>query len=126
MVNNSFNYFKSINSFTNHVVDADGLRNYIMNHSIFNPMQTRSDCINAFYISDNEQLCQIPKDVHGITFYETEYWHGNEHGNKNNMNTLDFSSFSFNQLQSITFSSDSFPSPSSRCRRGWTYERKPR
>ena len=85
-------------TFKIHFSDADGLKSYITRHSFFNPLLKGRSTKNHFYVINNQQMDNIPKDVKHLYF--TRY--------RNEMTILDFSSFGFIHLRAITISSECF------------------
>lgn len=85
----------------NHSVDSDGLRDYIVKHSIFNPLQKQEDYDNYFCLwNDDQSLDEIPRDVKDLVFCQ--------YGCNEAFTTLDFSSLPLSHLESIVISSNSF------------------
>ena len=75
------------------ILDADGLRNYILSHSNYNVCKPYMQS-NDFYIPLHQQaLSDIPEDITDLILcaYECD------------LECIDFGKYSFNHLKSISF-----------------------
>ena len=76
------------------------MRDFIVHHSIYNPLQRGRNTLNQFVVSNNQRMNDIPRNIKNPIFCR--------YGNDDGFTVLDFSSYSFNQLRFITISSNSF------------------
>ena len=82
-----------------HSIDADGLRNVVLDYSQYDLVNAMKQSKEQYFILQNQSFDDIPKDIQ--QFYIYHYF-------SENMTTLNISSYSFHQLKSITIGSSCF------------------
>ena len=83
-------------------MDADELRDYILLHSQYNLVNEGMQSREKYFALPSQFILDIPKDV--------EHLHFGGYGNEEDLTMLDFSSFEFTQLRSITIGNNCFKS----------------
>ena len=82
-----------------HSIDADGLRNFVLNCSKYNLVNQIKQSKEQYFILPNQSFDDIPKDIQQLYIYHT---------NTEDMTTLNISNYSFHQLKSITIGNGCF------------------
>ena len=76
------------------------MRNYILLHSKYNLVREGMQSKEKYFVLPNQSIRDIPKDVENLYFCG--------YGNEEDLTVLNFSSFGFNQLRSITIGNECF------------------
>ena len=82
-----------------HSIDADGLRNVVLDYSQYDLVNAMKQSKEQYFILQNQSFDDIPKDIQQLYIYHT---------NTEDMTTLNISNYSFHQLKSITIGSSCF------------------
>ena len=72
-----------------HSIDADGLRNVVLDYSQYDLVNAMKQSKEQYFILQNQSFDDIPKDIQQLYIYHT---------NTEDMTTLNISNYSFHQV----------------------------